>query len=153
MINFIKLFLGIVLGLTALAVLTGSAGYYFFATNLSVKPKRPTFAEESRPKPKASPKPSKVAKEEKEKEKEEKTEPKQSPLPPGAYGGSITWSTGVSLRTEPSDNSDKAGSVGFKEKVTVLKASPDKQWLQVRNSDNTQEGWLKAGNVEKEAGN
>jgi uncharacterized protein YgiM (DUF1202 family) len=150
MINLIKLFLGILLGLATLGVLTGSAGYYFFATNLSVKPKRPTFAEENRPKPKPSPKPSKVAKEEK---KEEKPEAKQSPLPPGAYGGSVIWETGVSLRAEPNDNSDKTGSVGFREKVTVLKASPDKLWVQVRNSDNTQEGWLKAGNVEKEAGN
>jgi hypothetical protein len=34
-----------------------------------------------------------------------------------------------------------------------LKTSPDKQWVMVRNSDNSQEGWLKIGNVEREAGN
>jgi uncharacterized protein YgiM (DUF1202 family) len=153
MINAIKLFLGILLGLATLGVLTGAAGYYFFTTNLSVRPKRPTFAEESRPK---TPKPTPKATPKEEKgEKKEKEDPqtKQSPLPPGAYGATVIWETGVSLRSEPSDNSDKVGSVGFREKVTVLKESPDKLWVQVRNSDNSQEGWLKAGNVEREAGN
>jgi hypothetical protein len=153
MINAIKLFLGILLGLATLGALSGAAGYYFFTTNLSVRPKRPTFAEESRPKPvKAKPTPSAKANNKDDKEKEE-PQAKQSPLPPGAYGASIVWETGVSLREEPSDNSGKTGSVGFREKVTVLKESPDKLWVQVRNSDNTQEGWLKTGNVEREAGN
>jgi hypothetical protein len=125
MINAIKLILGITIGLLTLGVLTGAAGYYFFVPSITTKPQRPKFAEEGKPKP----------------------------LPPGAYGGSVTWETGVSLREEPDINSGKSGSVGFREKVTVLKASPDKQWVMVRNSDNSQEGWLKAGNVEREAGN
>jgi hypothetical protein len=150
MINAIKLFLGILLGLATLGVLSGAAGYYFFTTSLSVRPKRPTFAEESRPKP-AKPTPKATPKD----GKEEKEEPKaiESPLPPGAYEASVTWETGVSLRDEPSNNGGKVGSVGFREKVMVLKESPDKQWVQVRNSDSTQEGWLKTGNVEREASN
>jgi hypothetical protein len=152
MINAIKLFLGILLGLATLGVLSGAAGYYFFTTNMSVRPKRPTFAEESRPKP-VKPTPKATPKAEKEEKEKEDPQAKQSPLPAGAYGASVTWETGVSLRDEPSNNGGKVGSVGFREKVTVLKESPDKQWVQVRNSDNTQEGWLKIGNVEREAGN
>jgi hypothetical protein len=152
MINAIKLFLGIVLGLATLGVLSGAAGYYFFTTNLSVRPKRPTFAEESRPKS-VKPTPKATPKTEKEEKEKEEPQAQQSPLPPGAYGASVIWETGVSLRDEPNNNGGKVGSVGFREKVTVLKESPDKQWVQVRNSDNTQEGWLKIGNVEREAGN
>jgi hypothetical protein len=42
--------------------------------------------------------------------------------------------------------------VGFKEKIIVLKENADKSWVQVRNSDSTVEGWLKTGNVERDAG-
>jgi Bacterial SH3 domain len=149
MINAIKLILGITIGLLTLGILTGAAGYYFFVPSITTKPQRPKFAEEGKPKPvvKASAKPKK------EEEEKPEPEPSQSPLPPGAYGASVIWETGVSLREEPDNNSGKSGSVGFREKVTVLKTSPDKQWVMVRNSDNSQEGWLKIGNVEREAGN
>jgi hypothetical protein len=158
MINAIKLILGITLGLATLGALAGTAGYYFFTTNLSAKPKRPVFAEESRPKaatpkPSASPKASpsdRATPKTKPKTEEPEESPTLAPLPPGAYSGSIVWETGVSLKEEPDPNSGKSGSVGFREKVTVLEASSDKLWLKVRNSDGTQEGWIKAGNLERE---
>ncbi len=154
MLNAIKVFLGVILGVVTLGLLGTGAVYYFFVTNLSAKPNKPVYAEERSPKKavkpatKKSPTPppdTKAAKEEKEKEKTEKT------LPPGAYGATVMWETGVSLRQEPNDTSAKAGSVGFREKIIVVKENPDKSWIQVRNSDSTAEGWLKAGNVERDA--
>ncbi len=156
MLNAIKVFLGVILGLLTLGLLGTGAVYYFFVTNLSAKPNKPVYAEERSSKKTVKPAPkkgqtpppdTKVAKEEKEKEKEkaEKT------LPPGAYGATVMWETGVSLRQEPNDTSAKAGSVGFREKIIVVKESPDKSWVQVRNSDSTAEGWLKTGNVERDA--
>jgi uncharacterized protein YgiM (DUF1202 family) len=151
MLNAIKIFLGIILGLLTLGVLSAGAGYYFFVTNLSAKPSKPSFAEERNPKPAVKPaakKPSIQPTKEPEEKKETKEE---KPLPPGAYGATVVWETGVSLRKEPTDGSEKTGGVGFKEKITVLKENADKSWVQVRSADGTAEGWLKAGNVERDA--
>jgi Bacterial SH3 domain len=149
MLNAIKIFLGVILGFLTLGVLGAGAGYYFFVTTLSAKPSKPAFAEERNPvkapKPiakKPAPTPSKSPHEKTKEEKE---------LPPGAYGATVIWETGVSLRQEPTDGSAKNGGVGFKEKVMVLKENADKSWVQVRNADSTVEGWLKAGNVERDA--
>jgi uncharacterized protein YgiM (DUF1202 family) len=147
MISVIKVFLGVILGLTALAAIAGAGGYYFFTTNLSARPQRPKFAEEGKPKPKPSvvkktPVPSAKPTEKPEKEEKE--------LPVGAYGATVIWETGVSLRQEPTDASSKVGSVGFKEKVTVMQENTEKTWVQVRNGDGTLEGWIKSGNVERD---
>jgi uncharacterized protein YgiM (DUF1202 family) len=155
LLNAIKIFLGIILGLLTLGVLSAGAGYYFFVTNLSAKPSKPSFAEERNPKPAVKPvakKPSiKPSQEPDKKEEKEEETKKEKPLPPGAYGATVVWETGVSLRKEPTDGSEKTGGVGFKEKITVLKETADKSWVQVRNADATVEGWLKAGNVERDA--
>jgi hypothetical protein len=152
MLNAIKVLLGIILGFVTLGLLGTSAVYYFMVTNLSAKPTKPAFAEERNPKKAAKPvakktpaapkPPPEVVKEEK---KEEKA------IPPGAYGATVMWETGVSLRQEASDSSAKVGGVGFREKIIVLQENADKSWVKVRNSDNTAEGWLKAGNVERDA--
>jgi Bacterial SH3 domain len=151
MLNAIKIFLGVILGLLTLGVLGIGAGYYFFVTNLSAKPSKPAFAEERSPKKVIKPAVKKVATAP-TKKPEEKVEQTEKELPPGAYGATVIWETGVSLRKEPSDGSEKTGGVGFKEKIIVLKENADKSWVQVRNSDSTVEGWLKTGNVERDAG-
>jgi uncharacterized protein YgiM (DUF1202 family) len=151
MISAIKFLLGVILGIAALAAMAGAGGYYFFTTNLSVQPKRPQFAEENKPKPKpkpiATPKPTESEKPDPKKEKEEKE------LPAGAYGATVIWEQGVSLRQEATDSSAKIGGVAFKEKVTVMQENTEKTWVQVRNSDGTLEGWLKSGNLERDPGN
>jgi uncharacterized protein YgiM (DUF1202 family) len=151
MINAIKFILGVIIGIAALGAMVGAGGYYFFTTNLSVQPKRPTFAEESKPKPKpkpiATPKPTESEKPDPKKEKEEKE------LPVGAYGATVIWEQGVSLRQEATDSSAKIGGVAFKEKVTVMQENTEKTWVQIRNSDGTLEGWLKSGNLERDPGN
>ena len=150
MLNAIKVFLGVILGFFTLGLLGTGAVYYFMVTNLSAKPSKPAFAEERNPKKAAKPVAKKTpALPTPEAKKEEKKEEKA--IPPGAYGATVMWETGVSLRQEASDSSTKAGSVGFREKVLVLKENADKSWVQVRNSDDTAEGWLKAGNVERDA--
>jgi Bacterial SH3 domain len=152
MLNAIKVLLGIILGFVTLGLLGTSAVYYFMVTNLSAKPTKPAFAEERNPKKAAKPvvkKTPAVPKPAPEVAKEEKKEEKA--IPPGAYGATVMWETGVSLRQEASDSSAKVGGVGFREKIIVLQENADKSWVKVRNSDNTAEGWLKAGNVERDA--
>jgi Bacterial SH3 domain len=151
MINAIKIFLGVILGIAALGGMIGAGGYYFFMNNLSVSPKRPRFAEEGKPKPK----PPAVKKTPAPEEKAAKKKPAEEELkeiPNGAYGATVIWETGVSLRQEATDASSKVGSVAFKEKVTVMQENTEKTWVQVRNSDGTLEGWLKSGNIEKDPG-
>ncbi len=153
MINVVKFILGVIVGIAAIGAIAGAGGYYFFTTNLSVQPKRPTFAEENKPKPKpkpiTTPKPTESEKPDpkKDKEKEEKE------LPVGAYGATVIWEQGVSLRQEAADSSAKIGGVAFKEKVTVMQENTEKTWVQVRSSDGTLEGWLKSGNLERDPGN
>jgi uncharacterized protein YgiM (DUF1202 family) len=150
MINVIKFILGVILGIAALAAMAGAGGYYFFTTNLSVQPKRPQFAEENKPKPK--PKPAATPKPTESEKPAEPTKEKEE-LPVGAYGATVIWEQGVSLRQEATDGSAKIGGVAFKEKVTVMQENTEKTWVQVRNSDGTLEGWLKSGNVERDPGN
>lgn len=149
MISVVKFILGVILGIAALGAITGAGGYYFFTTNLSVQPKRPQFAEENKPKPKptpiATPKPT---------ASEKPADPKkEKELPVGAYGATVIWEQGVSLRQEGTDSSAKIGGVAFKEKVTVMQENTEKTWVQVRNSDGTLEGWLKSGNLERDPSN
>jgi uncharacterized protein YgiM (DUF1202 family) len=150
MISATKFILGVILGIAALAAMAGAGGYYFFTTNLSVQPKRPQFAEENKPKPK--PKPS-VTPKPTESEKSADPKKEEQELPVGAYGATVIWEQGVSLRQEATDSSAKIGGVAFKEKVTVMQENTEKTWAQVRNSDGTLEGWLKSGNLERDPGN
>lgn len=150
MISVTKFLLGVILGIAAIGAIAGAGGYYFFATSLSVQPKRPQFAEENKPKPKpiATPKPTESAK-----PADSKPEKAEKELPVGAYGATVIWEQGVSLRQEATDSSAKIGGVAFKEKVTVMQENTEKTWAQVRNSDGTIEGWLKSGNLERDPGN
>lgn len=83
-------------------------------------------------------------------EKADSTELK--PLPPGAYNARVTWSQGLSLRSEPKTDSERVGGAGFNQKVIVIEESEDKVWQKVRVEGSNQEGWVKAGNTKKDEG-
>lgn len=151
MLNVLKVFIGIILGLLTMGVLSASAGYYFFVTNLSAKPTKPKFAEERNQSSISKPVAKKPVVKAVDKSGTEKAASPAKELPPGAYSATVTWETGVSLRQEPIDTSEKIGSVGFREKVAVLKTNDDKSWAQVRNANGSVEGWLKMGNIERDA--
>ena len=135
-----------------------AGGAYFFLTNVSQNPEKHIFAEE-----KPSPK------QEKEKQKETQSKAtnneskpastqavekkpesiKEEELPSGAYFARVTWSTGLSLRAEPSIDAQKVGGIGYNSKLIVLSTSRDGNWQKVRLISNGQEAWVKAGNVAK----
>jgi uncharacterized protein YgiM (DUF1202 family) len=153
MINAIKVFLGVLLGLGTLGAMSVAGGYYFYTANVA-RPARPKFAEEGKPRPQPSVTRKPVTEDnDKDKNDKNKEDKQEKELPPGSYGATVIWETGVSLRQEAKDDSLKIGSVGFKEKITVMQENANKTWVQVRNSDGTLEGWLKIGNVERDAGN
>jgi outer membrane biosynthesis protein TonB len=158
--NLLKFILGFVL---ALAVLLGTSltVALYFVNRTAVSPSKPIFANDnpsSQPKkPKTSPKPqSKKSATPTPKPTPKPTEtptetptPTPKPTPPNAYTGNITWAEGLSMRSEPNTNSPTIGGVGGDKKVIVLEESDDKKWQKIRIADTDQEGWVKAGNIQR----
>jgi hypothetical protein len=149
-----KFLIGFVLGIGILVGAGAATGYYFF-TKLSANPPRPLFAEE-RPKPKASPATKKVnaakganAQPTNRPTPSASASPVTKELPPGAYKARVTWSEGLSLRDAPGSEANRVGGVAFNQEVFVLKESDDRRWHQVRLVQGEQEGWIKAGNIER----
>ncbi|MBD2776438.1 SH3 domain-containing protein [Iningainema tapete] len=70
-------------------------------------------------------------------------------LPPGAYSARVTWRQGLVMRTQPQQDGERLGGVGYNQKVFVLEESADKTWQKIRSQDGEQEGWVKAGNTRK----
>jgi hypothetical protein len=146
--------LGLFLGLILFA--GGVAGIgYFFLKDVLQNPDKPIFAEE-KPKPKSPSTNQKVT----PKKQGEQTTPQPSPsptptakneeeLPKGAYKAKVTWSEGLSLRSEPSTDSERVGGVDFNQELVILQSSSDGKWQKVRTVTDSQEGWIKAGNVER----
>jgi len=142
----IGFFLGIILFTAGIA-----GGAYFFLTQVSGNPPKPTFSEENasvkEKTPSESPTPTETTATKPE-EKETVTEEKED-LPEGAYRAKVTWSTGLSLRSQPSPDSERIGGVGYNSEIIILKTSEDGQWQQIRIPSSGEEGWVKAGNIEK----
>lgn len=153
----IGFFLGIIF---FTAGITGA--FYFFLTKLGSTPEKHIFAEE-----KSSPEETKTTTttkkqnqpaqttkvEDDNKTKTKKTSVKtqldQEKLPPGAYFARVTWSTGLSLRAEPSRDAQRVGGVGYNAKIIILNTSDDRRWQKIRIPSSGKEAWVKAGNVAK----
>ncbi|WP_051038821.1 SH3 domain-containing protein [Chamaesiphon minutus] len=147
----LQLFIGILAGLLATIGVVGAAGYYFFVTQMSMRPPKPMFAEErdggkSIAKAKAKPKAAVATKPNPAKDPKA---PEQ--LPPEAYDAKVVWKDGLSLKKEPIPGAEKVGSVAFNAKVAIVKTSDDKQWVLIRSQADNAEGWVKAGNIDKAA--
>lgn len=100
------------------------------AANTTAKPKTPTVAA-SKPTPVKTIKPS------------------PSPLASGTYSARVTWSQGLSLRTEPNLESERVGGLDYNQQIVVLEQSQDQKWQRVRLADGDLEGWIKVGNTER----
>ncbi|MEH2326136.1 MAG: SH3 domain-containing protein [Nostoc sp.] len=160
--GFIKFILGFFL---AIAVLIGGGaaiGLYFM-NRTGIPPAKPVFSNDSpsvkaqapkatepkgaKPTPgtkaESSPSPTSTATE------SPKATPSPKPLPSGAYRGRVSWSEGLSLRSQPNQEAEKIGGVGFNQKIIILEQSEDKAWQKIRLEGSEQEGWVKAGNTQK----
>ena len=154
-INLLKFILGVVL---ALAVLlgTGLVVALYFVNRTAVTPPKPLYAND---KPSVPAKKAKAIPESSPK-KQTTPSPISSPtptptptptksLPANAYEGTVTWANGLSMRAEPEANSVSTGGVDGNKKVIVLEESADKKWQKIRIADTEQEGWVKAGNIQR----
>lgn len=159
-----KFLIGFFLAVAFLSAAGVATAYYLF-TKLTTPPPKPVFVEEQ-PKPqiaKAKKSPA-VAKSKSRSATQSSPAPSKSDKPPtqlepGAYKARITWSEGLSLRSEPNPDAERIGGIAYNEQVVVLEESPDKKWQRVRLENSDQKGWIRSGNVEKvddqkaEAGN
>jgi Bacterial SH3 domain len=139
----------------AIFILVGGAvgvAYYLF-TKMSVNPPKPIFAEEQK---QSSPiaKPVSLPTGAKSKQDKKATPtPSESPttkeLPPGAYKARVSWPEGLSIRDQPNLDSNRVNGVAYNQEVFVLQESDDKRWQKIRIIEGGEEGWIKAGNIEK----
>lgn len=151
--SLVKLLLGVIL---AIAILMGGgvATALYFMFKVTTPPPKPIFANDT-PSVKAQRSPaSKTAKRTPSPAKKPSATPSSTdsskPLEPGAYKARVTWSQGLSLRSEPNLDAERTGSAAYNQLIVVLGESTDKNWQRVRLADGEQEGWIKAGNIQKE---
>ncbi|MFB2981994.1 SH3 domain-containing protein [Microseira sp. BLCC-F43] len=151
----------------AIALLVGSGVgvAFYFVTKLTAPPPKPIFAND---KPIAKPKPSPVANKAAtvagaspatnaaetvsaaQPDATPTTEtPTPKPLEPGAYRARVTWRNGLILRDSPGTESRRIGGIGYNQQIVVVTESEDKRWIKIRVEENNEEGWVKAGNVER----
>jgi hypothetical protein len=159
--NVLKFILGILL---AIAILVGSglATALYFVNRTATPPTKPVFSNDnpsgkpkspktaqakakttSPPKSSASPTPTPTPTE------TPKTQESPKPLPPGAYTGTVTWPQGLGLRAEPQQDAVRVGGAAFNQKIIILEESQDKAWQKIRLEGSEQEGWVKAGNIQR----
>jgi hypothetical protein len=65
------------------------------------------------------------------------------------YRGTVNSGIGLVLRSEPNQASNKIGGADYNAVVSVLKESPDREWVYVRQEDTREEGWIRSGNLNR----
>jgi cytoskeletal protein RodZ len=165
--GLLQFILGFFLGIIILVGLTSALGYLMFS-RLAATPNKPVFPEENKSKPKATTADKKASEKSASKPEvspspkattaspspEVSPSPSPSPkakedLPPGAYKAKVTWSGGLSLRSNPSKDSERVSGVDYDDELIVLESSADGVWAKVRSANGGQEGWVKVGNFKK----
>ncbi|MGF1479442.1 MAG: SH3 domain-containing protein [Cyanophyceae cyanobacterium] len=149
--SLIQFLLGFVFGVVLLA--GGAAGtVYLFVNRLAEAPPKPVFPEETAAEENEPPPETAVASTSIEPEalgESAPPEPTEEELPSGAYRARVTWGQGLSLRAEPNPEAERVGGIGYNSEITILNNSEDQNWQYVRIPSSGQEGWIKAGNVER----
>jgi cytoskeletal protein RodZ len=149
-----KFLLGIIL---AIAILIGGSAVLalYFMYKVTTPPPKPVFANETVPakaqtppatKP-TQPTPSPAAQSAAKPASDESSS--ANPLEPGEYIARVTWPQGLILRAEPNLEAEQTGGLENDQRIVVLEESADKKWQRVRLEDGEQEGWVKAGNIER----
>ena len=158
-----KFLLGFLIAI-ALIVGSGVAVALYFVTKLTAPPPKPIFANDKPiAKPKASPVASKpvagaspatnatetVSAAQPDANSTPTETPSPKPLEPGAYRARVTWRNGLIMRDSPGTDSQRIGGIGYNQQIVVVTESEDKRWIKIRVEENNEEGWVKAGNVER----
>jgi hypothetical protein len=65
------------------------------------------------------------------------------------YKGTVNSGIGLVLRSQPSQDGNKIGGADHNAILSVLKESPDREWVYVRQEDTHEEGWIRTGNLNR----
>lgn len=144
--GFFQFIIGFFLGVVLLAGASAAVAYVVLS-KMSAPPDKPLFAEEKKQQALAK---KATATEQNKTATNPVTEVKSIPdSPTENYKAFVSWSGGLSLRAEPSTQSARLGSLPYKAEIMVLGTSDDGNWQRVKVISTDQEGWIKAGNIEK----
>ena len=66
------------------------------------------------------------------------------------YQGKVNASIGLVFRADPNQSAKNVGGADFNTKVAVIRETPDRDWVYVRNENTKEEGWVRTGNINKE---
>lgn len=136
--SIVKFLIGSILGIAVLISGSLALGYYFM-TRLTRTPPRPTFANDVQAASSASTESTPAVAD---------TPTPASPLEPGTYRAQVVYSQGLLLRDSSSVDANQIGGVAYQQPVVVLEESADKNWQKIR-LESGEEGWVKAGNLER----
>ncbi len=146
--GFFQLIIGFLLGSTLFAAGV-AGGLYLFFGGMSQSPPKPVFSEEkpvvTDNKPSSTQENGDTTNNTIETEKSNPVESEK--LPEGAYRARVIWEEGLKLRAEPSKDAQRVGGVEYNWELIIL--SENGAWQKVRIPSSGQEGWIKAGNVER----
>lgn len=123
-----------------------TTGWYYVIVPYRKTPQKPTFSNDI----KAAPAP-----------KSPVAEIKVQPIPvptvkakpksnDAKYQGKVNASIGLVFRADPNQAARNVGGADFNTKVAVIKETPDREWVFVRNENTKEEGWVRTGNINKE---
>lgn len=157
--GFAKFLIGFFLAIAFVIAGSAAAAYYFFA-KLTEAPPKPIFDNDSAelkakaglvssPKPGAKPVAAKPATSPSPEPSPNNSASPSPDLPEGAYRAKVTWKDGLSLRESAGPEANRIGGLVYNQEIIVLRESPDGKWQYVRLAEGSQEGWIKAGNIEK----
>lgn len=65
------------------------------------------------------------------------------------YKGTVNSGIGLVLRSEPSQEGNKVGGADYNATLSILKESPDREWVYVRQDNTQEEGWIRSGNLNR----
>lgn len=63
------------------------------------------------------------------------------------YQGRVNVARGLVLRKEPKAGADRTGGVEYNANVSVLRETPDREWVFLRVDSTKETGWVRSGNI------
>ena len=143
--KIVQFVLGFLLGLLITAGVTAGIAF-FILTKLAKTPPKPLFAETISPP---------VAQEQittgslQTQTEETETPAIEFEAQEEGYRARVTWSDGLTVRSEPTVDSERLGGVEYDQELIVLETNPEETWQRIRLLDSNVQGWVKAGNLRK----
>ncbi len=123
-----------------------SAGWYYIILPFQKQPQKPVFSNDFKSAP-APTSPIATIKIPAMPQPTVKARPKSNEA---KYQGKVNASIGLVFRADPSQSSKNIGGADFNTKVAVIRETPDREWVYVRNESTKEEGWVRSGNITKE---